>query len=81
MANRIFREEIKSKDKIHIMGIDEYVKLEGIEEGIEIGRKESDRRFVENLLRETEFSAERISALLGVSVEFVEEVMKSLKAE
>ncbi|HEV3411148.1 MAG TPA: hypothetical protein VG101_01665 [Puia sp.] len=63
------------------MGIDEYVKLEGIEEGIEIGRKESDRRFVENLLRETEFSAERISALLGVSVEFVEEVMKSLKAE
>jgi phosphoserine phosphatase len=77
MANRIFREEIKSKDKIHIMGIDEYVKLEGIE----IGRKESDRRFVENLLRETEFSAERISALVGVSVEFVEEVMKSLKAE
>ena len=58
------------------MGIDEYVKLEGIE----IGRKESDRRFVENLLRETEFSAGRISALVGVSVEFVEEVMKSLKA-
>lgn len=73
--NRIFRERIQSQDKNFVMGIDEYVKMEGIEEGIEI----RNRQFVENLLRETEFSTEKISALADVTVEFVNEVRNGLK--
>lgn len=30
--NRIFRDRIQSQDKIHVMGIDEYVNMEGREE-------------------------------------------------
>jgi hypothetical protein len=70
--NRIFKERIQLQDKTHVMGIDEYVKMEGIE----IGREESARRFVENLLRETEFSTEKIAALTNVTAEFVEEVKR-----
>jgi hypothetical protein len=73
--NRIFRERIQSQDKNHVMGIDEYVKMEGIERGIEI----RNRQFVENLLRKTEFSTEKIAALADVTVEFVDEVRNSLK--
>jgi len=73
--NRIFRERIQSQDKNHVMGIDEYVKMEGIEQGIEI----RNRQFVENLLRKTEFSTEKIAALVDVTVEFVDEVRNSLK--
>jgi hypothetical protein len=53
------------------MGIDEYVKMEGIEI--------RNRQFVENLLRKTEFSTEKIAALADVTVEFVDEVRDSLK--
>ena len=35
--NRIFTEQIQSQDKLHIMGIDEYMQMVGREEGIEIG--------------------------------------------
>jgi hypothetical protein len=69
--NRIFRERIQSQDKNHVMGIDEYVKMEGIEI--------RNRQFVENLLRKTEFSTEKIAALADVTVEFVDEVRDSLK--
>jgi hypothetical protein len=57
------------------MGIDEYIKLEGIE----IGREEKGRKVVENLLRETDFTKEKISTLADVSIEFVDEVRESLK--
>jgi hypothetical protein len=73
--NRIFEERIQSQDKTHVMGIDEYVKMEGIE----IGREERSKQFVENLLRETEFSTEKISTLADVTLEFVDEVRNSLK--
>jgi hypothetical protein len=79
-VGRVVRERIQSQDKIHIMGIDEFVKLEGIEEGIEIGREEKSRLFVENLLRETDFSSEKISGLADVTVDYVNEVRKSVKA-
>jgi hypothetical protein len=77
--NRTFRERIQSQDKNHVMGIDEYVKMEGIEQGIEQGIEIRNRQFVENLLRKTEFSTEKIAALADVTVEFVDEVRNSLK--
>ena len=77
LGGRIFRERIKSQDKIQFMGIDEYIKLEGIE----IGREEKSRLFVENLLRETDFSSEKISGLADVTVDYVDEVRKSVKTE
>jgi hypothetical protein len=57
-------EQIQSQDKLHIMGIDEYMQMVrrekgieiGIEKGMEKGLEQERRAFVENLLSATEFS-------------------------
>ena len=50
----------------HLMTMDEYVKM--------IATDEAQERFILNLLKETDFSDEKIAALVGVTVEFVEGV-------
>jgi len=80
--NRNFRERIQSHDKSNVMGIDEYVRQEGfeigIEEGIEKGRQEAQRVIVANLLAGTEFSDDKIASLANVSVEVVEQVRQGI---
>jgi hypothetical protein len=77
-------EQIQSQDKLHIMGIDEYMQMVGREEGIEIGvekgREQERRAFVENLLSATEFSDVKIAGLANVTVDFVSEIRTSLKS-
>ncbi len=93
--NRNFRKEIKSQDKNDIMGIDEYLKQEGkkeglaegikkgmkegMEKGIEKGQENSRRLFVENLLKNSNFSVAKIASLANVTVEFVNKVKNGLK--
>ena len=68
------------------MGIEEYVRQEGfeigmdegIEKGIEKGRQEAQRAIVANLLAGTEFSDDKIASLANVSVDFVEQVRKGM---
>ena len=68
------------------MGIDEYIKQEGIEigmerglkEGLEKGREAERRVLVLNLLSGTEFSDEKIASLTFVPEKFVEEMRNSL---
>ena len=66
------------------MGIDEYMQMVGREEGIEIGvekgREQERRAFVENLLSATEFSDVKIAGLANVTVDFVSEIRTSLKS-
>ena len=66
--NRIFKEEIRSFDKNNVMGIDEYVKQEGIKEGLE--------KAISGLLSNTDFSEAKIAELVGVPVSVVEKVKK-----
>lgn len=81
--NRTFAERIKSYDKNNVMGIYEYVKMEGKEEGLAEGlaegRKESSRLFVQNLLKETDFSTKKIASLANVTVKFVNKIKRELK--
>jgi predicted transposase/invertase (TIGR01784 family) len=88
--NRTFKERIQSHDKNNIMGIDEYLKhvgreeglaegLEkGIEKGIEKGKEESNRLFVENLLKEG-FPIKKIASLANVTLAFIKTVKADLK--
>ena len=73
--NRIFTEQVRSYDKSNIMNLDEYLKMEGREEG----RKEKRTSIVLNLLTKSNFSDEQIADIVEVSVAFVEEVKKSKK--
>jgi hypothetical protein len=68
--NRIFTERIYSP-KTDIMGIDEYIRWEAIEEEKE--------RIVKNLLKGSDLSDEKIASLVEVTVEFVNEVKADLK--
>ncbi len=52
---------------------------EGHNEGRKEGRNERDTIFVENLLRSTDFTDERIATLADVSIEFVKEMREKLK--
>lgn len=83
--NRIFKERIHSQDKSNIMGFDEYLKQVGKEEGLEQGRMEeretNHRIFVENLLRGSDFPAEKIASLANVTVEFVNQIKSELASE
>jgi predicted transposase YdaD len=64
------------------MGIEEYVKMEGKEEGLKIGRKEGAQKksylFVKNLLTSTRFSVKKIASLACVTETFVKKVQKDL---
>lgn len=52
---------------------------EGREEGIKKGREEGKIDVIVNLLQKTDFSVEKISAVAGVSEEFVENIRKRIK--
>ncbi|WP_223833793.1 hypothetical protein [Spirosoma profusum] len=62
------------------MGIEEFLldraRKEGLKEGLEKA-KEKDTTFTKTLLRETNFSTAEMARLVGVSVEFVEEIKKT----
>ena len=87
--NRIFRVRIQPQVKNNFMTIDELEKYlakeegieEGLAEGIEKGREEERRLLVENLSSGTDFSAERIASLVGVTVDFVNKVRSRQMAE
>jgi hypothetical protein len=59
------------------MSIDEYIKLVAKEEE----RENNQRRFVQNLLKGSDFPVEKIASLADVPVEFVNEVIADLKAK
>jgi hypothetical protein len=69
--DRIFTERIITQNKTHIMGIDEYIRMEAIEEAQE--------SFVKNLLMGLDLPDEKIASLANVTVEFVNEVKADLK--
>jgi hypothetical protein len=79
--NRTFRERIQSQDKDNIMGIEEYLKSVGREEGIALGDEKRSRQVVEQLLREGTYSNEKIADLVGVTVDFVQKVKASLNGK
>ena len=75
-----FEEEISliaNKNKT-TMGLEEFVleraKREGIEQGIEQGIEKGKAIFVERLLNSTDFSDEKIAAIVGVTIEFVRKI-------
>jgi len=73
--NRIFMEELDQiTGKKNTMGIIEYIKEQKIIEISEKVRTAKEISVVKNLLSGTDFSTEKIAAITGVSVAFVEEV-------
>lgn len=84
--NRNFKQRTDLPEKAIIMGIDEYIKQEGIEIGLERGlavgmekgreegRQEACHATVEKLLSQTEFDDEKIAEFAGVKVELVAEM-------
>ena len=69
-TNRKFDKLFKQTDKTSVMNTVEYLKMEGREEA----KLESATAFVENLLKGSDFSVEKIASLANVSVEFVNKV-------
>lgn len=78
--NRNFKQRIQSQDKSNVMGIDEYVKQLGMEEGWAEGEEKKSRLFVENMLSSTDFLIEKIASLAAVSADFVNKVKGALTA-
>jgi len=73
--NRIFMDELDQiTGKSNTMGIIEYVKEQKINAARDEARQETRISVVKNLLSDTDFSTEKIAAIAGVSVAFVEEV-------
>lgn len=70
--NSIFDEEFILADKLPLMTIDEYEKMIAYDEGKEI----TEERLVKNLLVQTDFSDEKIASLVGVELEFVNDVKR-----
>jgi len=79
--NSNFRAGIQSQDKNNVMGIDEYLKQVGKEEGLEEGRKEEQEKSVRIFLTNTEFSVDKIASLVGVSIPYVEKIKKELQSK
>lgn len=65
------------------MGIREQIlqmaEQKGYREGLREARLERDTIYVENLLRLTEFTNQKIADLVEVSIEFVKEIRAKLK--
>jgi len=76
--NLNFKNRIESKDKNNIMGVDEYLKMVGKEEGIAEGEEKKSRLFVTNLLKEG-FPIKKIASLANVTLTFVKTVKADLK--
>ncbi|HEY4286961.1 MAG TPA: hypothetical protein VGN00_07665 [Puia sp.] len=72
--NSKFDKLFKQYDKNHVMDTIEYIKMETREEV----REEERGLFVENLLKGSDFSVEKIATLANVSVEFVNKVRGNL---
>ena len=79
--NRNFKERIQSNDKNNIMGIDEYLKQVGKEEGIAEGQKKEKTEVVKRLLADKEFAIKKIAAIAGVSVDFVKTLKSGLSVK
>ena len=77
--HRKFEELVRETDKSSVMNTVEYLRMEGREEGIELGIEQAATTFVKNLLNESEFTDEKIASLANVTVEFVNEVKDDLK--
>jgi len=71
---RKFDNQFKETEKSDVMKMDDFVKMVAREEGI----VETSTTFVENLLKGSDFTAEKIASLANVSVEFVNEVKSTL---
>jgi len=70
-----FRNEIdKITGKKKTMDIFEQVREIKLQEAVE----ERDRLFVQNLLKKTQFSLDKIASLVNVSLAFVKEVKKDM---
>jgi len=78
-TNRKFDRLFRQTDKISVMNTVEYLKMEGREEGIVVGREEANAISVENLLKQTDFTVEKIASLINVTVEFVNKIKNKLK--
>ena len=76
--NLNFKNRIELKYKNNIMGIDEYLKMIGKEEGIAEGEEKKSRLFVTNLLKEG-FPMKKIASLANVTLAFVRTVKADLK--
>jgi len=71
---RKFDNQFKETDKNNVMNTVEYIRMETREETL----VETATAFVENLLKGSDFTAEKIASLANVSVEFVNEVKGKL---
>jgi hypothetical protein len=85
--NRIFDEGVdKIFGKKNYMGIVEQLAeikatkalKEGMEKGREEGRENANRLFVENLLKDSDFTQAKIASLANVSLVFVHKIKKGL---
>lgn len=76
-TSRKFDDEYRVTDKYNIMNTLDIIK----EEGEIVGREKAAVIFVQNLLRQSDFSVEKIAAVASVSVEFVNEIKKNLNGK
>jgi predicted transposase YdaD len=74
---RIFEEQVDGiTEKKNTMGIFEQIAEVRHEEGLKKGEQKAKRQIVENLLRDTKFSADKIASLANVTLNFVNKVKK-----
>jgi predicted transposase YdaD len=77
-TSRKFDYLFRQTDKASVMNTVEYLKAEGRQEGREEAKIESATTFVENLLKGSDFSVEKIAFLANVSIDFVNEIKSKL---
>ncbi|MHA4810756.1 RpnC/YadD family protein [Flavitalea flava] len=83
--NRIFKETIQSHDKYKNMGIEEYLnqvskeegKAEGLAEGLAEGQAKT-RLIIENLLKVSDFSTQKIASIACVTEDFVNKIRQEI---
>jgi predicted XRE-type DNA-binding protein len=81
-TNRIFRERIDQKTgKENTMGIIEQLAEIKAEEARAEALENASRLFVENLLKQSDFSQAKIASLANVSLSFVKKVKKGLSSK
>ncbi len=73
-TNRKFDNEFKETEKNDFMKMDDFIRMEAREETI----VETSTTFVENLLKGSDFTTEKIASLANVSIEFVNKVKSKL---
>jgi hypothetical protein len=82
-TNRKFEKLVGQTDKSSVMNTVEYLRMEGREEGIEVGielgKEQATAAIVENLLKGSEFTVDKIASLANVTEGFVNMVKDKLK--